>query len=78
MWLAAEGPQTGGGSGFSHVGGFPDSCPCLCLLSAVTEEDTRRLIELRAANEVLFTGRRNTAKPVWRLASQLAATLAWR
>ncbi|XP_056138252.1 uncharacterized protein LOC130114408 [Lampris incognitus] len=32
----------------------------------LTEEDTRRLIELRAANEFLFTGRRNTAKPAWR------------
>ncbi|XP_067090297.1 uncharacterized protein [Osmerus mordax] len=32
----------------------------------LTEEDTRRLIELRAANEALFTGRRNTAKPAWR------------
>ncbi|KAM4618616.1 uncharacterized protein ACJ7VT_007973 isoform 2-T2 [Polymixia lowei] len=32
----------------------------------VTEDDTRRLIELRAANESLFTGRRNTAKPAWR------------
>ncbi|KAM9753634.1 uncharacterized protein ACNS7B_006861 isoform 1-T1 [Menidia menidia] len=32
----------------------------------LTEEDTRRLIELRAANESLFTGRRNTVKPAWR------------
>ncbi|XP_055011582.1 uncharacterized protein LOC110158693 isoform X1 [Boleophthalmus pectinirostris] len=32
----------------------------------LTEEDTRRLIELRAANEVLFTGKRNTVKPAWR------------
>ncbi|XP_071756221.1 uncharacterized protein LOC139912345 [Centroberyx gerrardi] len=32
----------------------------------LSEEDTRRLIELRAANESLFTGRRNTAKPAWR------------
>ncbi|XP_015258729.1 PREDICTED: uncharacterized protein LOC107103512 [Cyprinodon variegatus] len=32
----------------------------------LTEEDTRRLIELRAANEALFTGKRNTAKPAWR------------
>ncbi|XP_053741568.1 uncharacterized protein zgc:171459 [Synchiropus splendidus] len=32
----------------------------------LTEEDTRRLIELRAANESLFTGRRNSAKPAWR------------
>lgn len=32
----------------------------------LTEENTRRLIELRAANESLFTGRRNTAKPAWR------------
>ncbi|XP_058501346.1 uncharacterized protein LOC131469925 [Solea solea] len=32
----------------------------------LTEDDTRRLIELRAANESLFTGRRNTAKPAWR------------
>ncbi|XP_075993288.1 uncharacterized protein LOC142988130 [Genypterus blacodes] len=32
----------------------------------LTEEDTRHLIELRAANEALFTGRRNTAKPAWR------------
>ncbi|KAK5866749.1 hypothetical protein PBY51_011300 [Eleginops maclovinus] len=32
----------------------------------LTEEDIRRLIELRAANESLFTGRRNTAKPAWR------------
>ncbi|XP_029952095.1 uncharacterized protein LOC115391843 isoform X2 [Salarias fasciatus] len=32
----------------------------------LTEDDTRRLIELRAANEALFTGRRNTAKPAWR------------
>lgn len=32
----------------------------------LTEEDTRRLIELRSSNESLFTGRRNTAKPAWR------------
>ncbi|XP_035772505.1 uncharacterized protein LOC102783779, partial [Neolamprologus brichardi] len=32
----------------------------------LSEDDTRRLIELRAANESLFTGRRNTAKPAWR------------
>uniref|UniRef100_A0A3Q2ZZI2 Uncharacterized LOC108251027 n=1 Tax=Kryptolebias marmoratus TaxID=37003 RepID=A0A3Q2ZZI2_KRYMA len=32
----------------------------------LTEEDTRLLIELRAANESLFTGRRNTSKPAWR------------
>ncbi|CAN9498639.1 unnamed protein product [Ophioblennius macclurei] len=32
----------------------------------LTEDDTRRLIELRAANEALFTGRRNSAKPAWR------------
>ncbi|XP_077939255.1 uncharacterized protein LOC120809202 isoform X1 [Gasterosteus aculeatus] len=32
----------------------------------LTEDDTRRLIELRATNESLFTGRRNTAKPAWR------------
>uniref|UniRef100_A0A3Q4I263 Myb/SANT-like DNA-binding domain-containing protein n=1 Tax=Neolamprologus brichardi TaxID=32507 RepID=A0A3Q4I263_NEOBR len=31
-----------------------------------SDNDTRRLIELRAANESLFTGRRNTAKPAWR------------
>lgn len=46
-------------------------CLSVCLsadfdLVAVTEENTRRLIELRAANESLFTGRRNTAKPAWR------------
>ncbi|KAK1887381.1 Reticulocyte-binding protein 2 like a [Dissostichus eleginoides] len=29
----------------------------------LTEEDIRRLIELRSSNESLFTGRRNTAKP---------------
>lgn len=33
----------------------------------VTEQDTRRLIKLRAANEVLFTGRRNAAKTAWKL-----------
>ncbi|XP_062276370.1 uncharacterized protein zgc:171459 isoform X1 [Scomber scombrus] len=38
----------------------------LSLINNLTEEDTRRLIELRAANESLFTGRRNTAKPAWR------------
>ncbi|KAJ8002975.1 hypothetical protein DPEC_G00164530 [Dallia pectoralis] len=32
----------------------------------LTEEDTQRLIELRASNEALFTGKRNTAKPAWR------------
>nr|XP_057932402.1 uncharacterized protein LOC131131588 isoform X2 [Doryrhamphus excisus] len=32
----------------------------------LTEEDIRRLVELRAANESLFTGRRNSAKPAWR------------
>ncbi|KAM9376227.1 uncharacterized protein KZ484_008838 [Pholidichthys leucotaenia] len=32
----------------------------------LTEEDTKRLIELRAANESLFTRRRNTAKAAWR------------
>lgn len=39
---------------------------CCASPPAVTEDDTRRLIELRAANEALFTGRRNTAKPAWR------------
>ncbi|KAK7891773.1 hypothetical protein WMY93_023736 [Mugilogobius chulae] len=32
----------------------------------LTEDDTRRLIELRASNEALFTGKRNTVKPAWR------------
>ncbi|XP_061898628.1 uncharacterized protein LOC133646830 isoform X3 [Entelurus aequoreus] len=32
----------------------------------LTEEDIQRLVELRAANESLFTGRRNSAKPAWR------------
>uniref|UniRef100_A0A8C7NH32 Myb/SANT-like DNA-binding domain-containing protein n=1 Tax=Oncorhynchus mykiss TaxID=8022 RepID=A0A8C7NH32_ONCMY len=30
------------------------------------KQDTRRLIKLRAANEVLFTGRRNAAKAAWK------------
>ncbi|XP_051916141.1 uncharacterized protein LOC127597269 isoform X2 [Hippocampus zosterae] len=32
----------------------------------LTEDDIRKLVELRAANEALFTGRRNSAKPAWR------------
>uniref|UniRef100_A0A4W5JT44 Myb/SANT-like DNA-binding domain-containing protein n=1 Tax=Hucho hucho TaxID=62062 RepID=A0A4W5JT44_9TELE len=36
------------------------------VLMTVTEQDTRRLIKLRAANEVLFTGRRNAAKTAWK------------
>lgn len=32
----------------------------------MTEDDTQKLIKLRAANEALFTGRRNTAKAAWR------------
>lgn len=32
----------------------------------MTEEDTQKLIKLRAANEALFTGRRNAAKAAWR------------
>lgn len=43
----------------------PQSNVCIRLFT-VSEDDTRQLIELRAANESLFTGRRNTAKPAWR------------
>ncbi|XP_051916140.1 uncharacterized protein LOC127597269 isoform X1 [Hippocampus zosterae] len=32
----------------------------------LSDQDTRRLITLRAANEVLFTGRRNAAKAAWK------------
>ncbi|XP_077452217.1 uncharacterized protein LOC144071201 isoform X2 [Stigmatopora argus] len=32
----------------------------------LTDEDVRKMVELRAANEALFTGRRNSAKPAWR------------
>ena len=32
----------------------------------VTDQDTRRMIRLRAANETLFTGRRNAAKAAWK------------
>lgn len=46
-------------------------------MSTVTEEDTRRLIELRAANEALFTGKRNTAKPAWRSAGFLLNITEW-
>lgn len=35
-------------------------------LPAVTEEDVKRLIEFRASNEALFTGKRNSAKIAWR------------
>lgn len=38
----------------------------LCCLPAVTEEDVKRLIEFRASNEALFTGKRNSAKIAWR------------
>ncbi|XP_010765973.1 uncharacterized protein [Notothenia coriiceps] len=31
----------------------------------MTEEDVKRLIELRASNEALFTGKRNSAKLAW-------------
>ena len=45
---------------------------CLCsavMLSScclVTEEDVKRLIEFRASNESLFTGKRNSAKIAWK------------
>lgn len=32
----------------------------------MTEEDVKRLIEFRASNEALFTGKRNSAKIAWR------------
>lgn len=39
----------------------------VCPLSApVSDQDTRRMIKLRAANEALFTGRRNAAKAAWK------------
>lgn len=38
----------------------------LCCLPTVTEEDVKRLIEFRASNEALFTGKRNSAKIAWR------------
>lgn len=34
--------------------------------AAVTDQDTRKMIKLRAANEALFTGRRNAAKAAWK------------
>lgn len=37
-----------------------------CGSPAVTDQDTRRMIKLRAANETLFTGRRNAAKAAWK------------
>lgn len=44
--------------------------PCACWpltpLPLVTEEDVKRLIEFRASNEALFTGKRNSAKIAWR------------
>uniref|UniRef100_A0A8C8I3U0 Myb/SANT-like DNA-binding domain-containing protein n=1 Tax=Oncorhynchus tshawytscha TaxID=74940 RepID=A0A8C8I3U0_ONCTS len=36
------------------------------LAKELCSSDTRRLIKLRAANEVLFTGRRNAAKAAWK------------
>lgn len=50
------------------------SCHCCWLLTfdpcvsppPVTEEDVKRLIEFRASNEALFTGKRNSAKIAWR------------
>lgn len=35
-------------------------------VSTVTDQDTRRMIKLRASNEALFTGKRNAAKGAWR------------
>ncbi|XP_077567417.1 uncharacterized protein LOC144192215 isoform X2 [Stigmatopora nigra] len=32
----------------------------------LTERDVRKMVELRGANQALFTGRRNSAKPAWR------------
>ncbi|XP_006807950.2 uncharacterized protein LOC102788975 [Neolamprologus brichardi] len=32
----------------------------------MTDQDTRKMIKLRAANEALFTGRRNAAKAAWK------------
>uniref|UniRef100_A0A087Y2J0 Myb/SANT-like DNA-binding domain-containing protein n=3 Tax=Poecilia formosa TaxID=48698 RepID=A0A087Y2J0_POEFO len=32
----------------------------------MSDQDTRRMIKLRASNEMLFTGRRNAAKAAWR------------
>ena len=37
-----------------------------CVLFTVTEEDVKRLIELRSSNEALFTGKRNAAKVAWK------------
>lgn len=36
------------------------------MTSAVSEDDVRRLIEFRANNELLFNGKRNSAKIAWR------------
>lgn len=37
----------------------------------MTEEDVKRLIEFRASNEALFTGKRNSAKIAWRYVTYL-------
>lgn len=37
----------------------------------MTEEDVKRLIEFRASNEALFTGKRNSAKIAWRYVTHL-------
>lgn len=47
----------------------PSCCPDSILplvLVPVSDQDTRRMIKLRAANESLFTGRRNAAKAAWK------------
>lgn len=44
----------------------PEASSYVLFVSVVTDQDTRRMIKLRAANEALFTGRRNAAKAAWK------------
>lgn len=52
----------------------------VCSIS-VTEEDVKRLIEIRASNDALFTGKRNAAKLAWKYVARFfffSLLLPWK
>uniref|UniRef100_A0AAQ4QT56 Myb/SANT-like DNA-binding domain-containing protein n=2 Tax=Gasterosteus aculeatus aculeatus TaxID=481459 RepID=A0AAQ4QT56_GASAC len=58
----------GGGEGnVTYIDASGEECSTPSDLSyKMTDQDTRRMIQLRSANEGLFTGRRNAAKAAWK------------
>uniref|UniRef100_A0A3P8RT16 Myb/SANT-like DNA-binding domain-containing protein n=1 Tax=Amphiprion percula TaxID=161767 RepID=A0A3P8RT16_AMPPE len=51
----------------TYIDASGEECSTLSDLTyKMTDQDTRKMIKLRAANEALFTGRRNAAKAAWK------------